>query len=274
MKNQAYIQPQMRSHLRLFFALISSLSLLAGCTNQKTIAAPTNAPPSAEEISAMSEVGDEGDEDATIEAAAQSDFANLSKPDALVAEANRELTAMKSSSYTHKTHVDEASGTFDFDCSGFLGYALAHADPTAWKSLKAATVRRPLAKHFTDFFRALPNANAPGWTRVAKVEELKAGDVIAWKKPADVTTKNTGHVLLVRDAPTKEDDEWRVPIFDSTHVRHGKNDSRTATNSDGLGTGTIILCVDPAGAPIAYRWAPVKADKTHETMIALGRLTQ
>jgi hypothetical protein len=260
--------------MRLFFVLISSFLLCAHCTHSQTSAAPANASASVDDANAAPEVGSEGDDDVPIEAAAaQSDFANLPKPDALVAEANRELAAMRSSSYTHKTHVDEASGTFDFDCSGFLGYALAHADPTAWKSLKAATVKRPLAKHFTDFFESLPNANAQGWTRVAKVEELRPGDVIAWKKPADVVTKNTGHVLLVRAAPTKQDDEWRVPIFDSTHVRHGKDDSRTATDSDGLGTGTIVLRVDSTGAPTAYRWAPVAKDKAHETTIALGRLT-
>jgi hypothetical protein len=260
--------------MRLFFVLISILPLCVYCTNQKAMVTPANASSAADENSSNAEVGSEGDDDAPIEASAQSDFSNLSKPGALVAEANRELTAMRSSSYTHKTHVDEASGTFDFDCSGFMGYALAHADPSAWKSLKAATVKRPLAKHFTDFFESLPNANAPGWSRVTKVEELKAGDIIAWKRPADVVTKNTGHVLLVRAAPTNENDEWLVPIFDSTHVRHGRDDSRTATDSDGLGTGSIVLRVDSTGAPIAYRWAPVKKDKPHETTIALARLTE
>jgi hypothetical protein len=179
---------------------------------------------------------------------------------------------MRSSSYTHKTHVDEASGTFDFDCSGFLGYALAHAAPENWKTLRAATKKRPLATHFTDFFESLSPTPSHGWMRVAKVEELRAGDIIAWRKPADVVSKNTGHVLLVRVAPTKENDEWRVPIFDSTHVRHGASDSRTPTKSDGLGTGIIVLRVDASGAPIAYRWAPAKNDRLHTTSIAFGRL--
>jgi hypothetical protein len=44
---------------------------------------------------------------------------------ALLAEVNRELSVMKSSAYSHRTHVDEASGLFDYDCSGLLNYGLA-----------------------------------------------------------------------------------------------------------------------------------------------------
>jgi len=32
---------------------------------------------------------------------------------------------MKTSNYSHKTQVDESIGQFQYDCSGFLNYALA-----------------------------------------------------------------------------------------------------------------------------------------------------
>jgi len=53
----------------------------------------------------------------------------------LLNEAERQLARMNSSDYTHTTHVDEENGTYDYDCSGFVGYALSRADPCAFSVL-------------------------------------------------------------------------------------------------------------------------------------------
>src|SRR5262249_13589691 len=82
---------------------------------------------------------------------------------ALLAEVDREIAAMKRSSYTHRTHVDEASGVFEYDCSGFVNYALARSVPSALVELRRATVHRPLAKHFVAFLNALPPAGNSRW---------------------------------------------------------------------------------------------------------------
>ena len=70
----------------------------------------------------------------------------------LLAEARRELAAARESHYAHHTSVDEARGSFDYDCSGFVGYALARATPQAFAAVTAATRARPLAKDFYAFF--------------------------------------------------------------------------------------------------------------------------
>ena len=189
-------------------------------------------------------------------------------------EAFRELTAMKSSTYSHTTTVDESTGQFDFDCSGFVGYDLSRSLPDALATLSAATTARPLAKDFEEFFAAIPAGGATGrWHRVVRAADLAPGDVVAWLKPADVASSNTGHVLVVRLPVTRNParaDEILVPITDSTSTPHGATDSRTATGATGLGTGTIGLLVDAAGAPIGYRWTGGVSTHDEYTTVSLG----
>ena len=218
-----------------------------------------------------SETGTEGDEP-DLPAAPPHTRPSARGAAAMAAEAARQIAAMKTSAYTHHTSIDEASGRFDYDCSGLVDYALVNIAPEAFAELRQATVKRPLAKHFVTFFAGNP---AGRWKRVVRVVDLVPGDILAWLKPADVTSKNTGHVMIVREAPrrdAKRADEIVVPIYDSTSIRHGSGDSRTATHGTGLGTGEVLLLVDARGAPLRYRWSRGSAAHEHVTTIAMGHL--
>jgi hypothetical protein len=187
----------------------------------------------------------------------------------LVAEASRVLATMTASTYSHKTHIEGT--TYDVDCSGFVDYLLARVDPAALDELRAATVKRPLAKHFVQFFEA-PHA-AARWQKVARVSELAPGDVLAWKKPAELTSSNTGHVMVVAAAPeARSGSVWTVPIFDSTAAPHGKSDARKSAHATGVGRGAVLVEADGSGAPVAYFWSDGKKSRRHATEIALGRL--
>jgi hypothetical protein len=192
----------------------------------------------------------------------------------LAEEAHRELTAMISSTYQHTTFVDESKGIFDYDCSGFVDYALARVLPDALTTLQTATEPRPLAKDFETFFAGVTTSSGR-WTSVARAIDLVPGDIVAWLKPLDVTSSNTGHVMIVRELPTKnpkDASEILVPITDSTETPHGPTDSRTATGATGLGTGTIGLLVDATGAPQQYHWTGAYSTKAETTSIALGHI--
>ena len=63
---------------------------------------------------------------------------------------------MRTTHYQHKTEVDEASGTFFYDCSGLLDYALGRVLPTAASALPTSTSARPLAGDS-------PATSWPGW---------------------------------------------------------------------------------------------------------------
>ena len=202
--------------------------------------------------------------------------ANVSPAAGLLAlEALRELSLMRASRYSHRTRVDEAEGTFDFDCSGLVGYALARAAPDALVALQRATVKRPLAKHFVSFLASLPAGGEGRWRRVARATDLAPGDLIAWLKPDDVSSKNTGHVMIVREAAPLSAPAAGVvfvAVIDSTSVRHGASDSRSRMHASGLGEGTIGLVLDAEGAPVGYQWSRGSRARTHATTIALGRL--
>jgi hypothetical protein len=193
---------------------------------------------------------------------------------ALLTEANRQLAAKTASTYSHHTHIDEARGSYDYDCSGFVGYALGRAAPDAFAELTTATVRRPLSKHIVSFVDGIPAVGHAGrWRRLMRAVDLVPGDIVAWLKPADSTSTNTGHVMIVRGAPTPEatrPERVAVPIIDSTAMRHGASDSRPVHGS-GLGTGTIVLVVDASGAPAHFHWTPGKA-REHTSAIALAHL--
>jgi hypothetical protein len=220
------------------------------------------------------EPGSEGDE--TALPAGRAHPTSDPSPRAFLAEIDRELGSLRTSTYSHRTSIDEASGAFHYDCSGFVGYALRGAAPSAFDELAAATVKRPLAKHFEAFFASLPSSGATHWTRVTKVSELQPGDVVAWLRVPGSSSKNTGHVVVVHGPVTSEAGppagSYLVPIADSTALRHGRTDSRSASKATGLGTGTLVLVADESGAPVAYRWSTGTRSRELATTFAMGRL--
>ncbi|MBI2395149.1 MAG: hypothetical protein HYV09_36600 [Deltaproteobacteria bacterium] len=193
----------------------------------------------------------------------------------LVGEAARQLSAMKVTSYQHPTEVDEATGTFRYDCSGFLGYALKRVLPDHLVAVRTFSgVTRPLAKHFQTFFAALPvDGTKSGWTGVARAGDLEPGDVIAWLKPPEQVSTNTGHVMIVRAKATpnpKRADEVLVLVIDASASPHGATDTR-APSGGGLGSGPVGLIVDGGGAPIRYRWTGGVSATEWTTAISLAR---
>jgi hypothetical protein len=212
--------------------------------------------------------------------------AAIAKPKSpLLDEATRELRAVHETSYTHTTNVDEESGVFDFDCSGFVSYALRLRAPEALEAIPVGSKGRVRAEDFVAYFRSLGDpaaASSSPWSRVDRASALRPGDVIAWVRAEDAETKSTGHVAIVAAPPTciaqsepiaavGGAQEWLVRVIDSTESPHA-DDARAGDHASGLGEGTIGLVVDATGAPIGYRWKGGVSAKAHATTIALARL--
>jgi hypothetical protein len=216
------------------------------------------------------EMGQEGEDGAL---AVRGSGAACTGSAALLAEVDRIVNRARASTYSHTTRVDEAAARYDLDCSGLVDYALARVCPDVFATLRAASTQRPLAKHFVAFLGGLQPGETRGrWRRVEKAAALSPGDVVAWLKPSDVTSKNTGHVMVVRAPVSANRGEVTVPIIDSTSVRHGTDDTRSAAKTTGVGAGTIHLLVDEAGAASGYRWSNGKKARNHATTVALGRV--
>lgn len=192
----------------------------------------------------------------------------------LLVEAERELSAMRSSSYQHTTEVQEANGVFRYDCSGFLDYALGRVLPNAFAVLPRSG-SRPLAQDFHDHLKLQSTqvTGPGGWVRVERPEFLMGGDLVAWLVPPDSDSNNTGHVMVVETIPLRNperNDEWLVKVIDSTSNPHAQ-DSRS-NGVTGLGRGTIGLIVDGTGLPVKIRWRGGISTPDTATQIAMGRI--
>jgi hypothetical protein len=180
-----------------------------------------------------------------------------------------------SSSYSHVTRVDTKSGLYDFDCSGMAAWVLQRGAPGAYQAVLARSATgRPVAR---DFYRAIaaisPSRPSWAWQRVARLEDARPGDVIAWLKPEGRRSDATGHVGFVLAAPTPStriDGAFLFRFADASRYQHD-DDSRTATGRDGFGNGTILLSALQDGSPAAFGWFGDRSAWLAETRIAIGR---
>lgn len=201
--------------------------------------------------------------------------ASSPRAERLLLEGNRELRASRTGHYDHHVSVDEVEGRFDYDCSGFLDYALGRVDPEALRCLPitSKSKKRPLAQDFFTFFDEITGDGKGPWKSVRHARNLKPGDIVAWLKAPDKDSHNTGHVMLVRKHAFENPElpnEILVPIIDSTMSAHAE-DSRPKGKT-GLGSGVIGIMVDRNGRAVSYRWKGGQSKQAVETRIAFGRL--
>lgn len=250
-----------------------ALAVASGCHHEQGDAASSSATAS-DDAPAPPVAGEEGDDPPQGPLGTPPPAGSAQS--ALLAEVDRQLGAVKSSTYLHHAHVDEASGAFDYDCSGFLDYALARVVPDALAAVQATTPRRPRSKDYVAFLAKIPPGEARGrWERVGLVKDLVPGDVIVWLKPADSPSTNTGHTMIVHGPPSPDPEHagaFVVPIVDSTEHPHVPGDARAPDHRTGLGRGEIVLLTDGAGAAVGYRWSRGRKSREKATTIALGRL--
>jgi cell wall-associated NlpC family hydrolase len=183
---------------------------------------------------------------------------------------------LRVASYRHDTRVDERSGRYEFDCSGLIAWVLSRSAPQAHRAtVQRASGSRPLAADYArHFLRLRPEQRSGPWTRVARVQDARPGDVLAWIKPRIVRSNNTGHVVFVVGAPRRSarfQNAWLVPVADSSRYRH-QDDTREGTDRTGLGRGTIMITEDPStGAPRGFGWFGDLSPFVFETSIAIAR---
>jgi hypothetical protein len=173
----------------------------------------------------------------------------------VLAEAERILTGVKHSVYSHKTAVDEKAASYEMDCSGLVRYVLRQVSPQHLAAIAAETARRnPRAVEFYIFFTAcgMSETEQGGWRAVERIADARPGDIIAWRRGHFLPGESTGHVVILASAPEAETDgTYRAVIIDSTTAPHA-DDTRPAGTS-GVGRGTVWFEVDHRGRPTACR---------------------
>ena len=197
------------------------------------------------------------------------------------AEARRVLAQVKTTTYAHKSHVDEEQGLYELDCSGLVDLILKKVSPKLLAEVETRRGhKRQLAEDYVQTFQESPEKpKSGGWQRIEHLSDARPGDILAWKNPAHKTGEhtNTGHVMVIDESPVEEPSTvaasdgskiFRVRVIDSTASPHA--DDTRAEGQSGVGRGTLWLIVDAAGKPIGYRWKSPRGT-LHEAPVAIGR---
>ncbi len=190
-------------------------------------------------------------------------------------ESRRILANARDTAYEHRTTVDEVAGQYHLDCSGFASLLLRSLAPRALAVVESADHPfHPRAFAFHEVFAAAPT-NRPdatnGWLRVVRVQDLRPGDFVAWRKVAWERGETTGHVVIVDARPVRETNgSWRVAVIDSTTRPHA--DDTRPPGTGGIGRGTIWFTVDAAGRPNGIRSLSREDPPKTNMPIAAGRL--
>lgn len=176
--------------------------------------------------------------------------------------------------YSHATKVRRKQGIYHFDCSGMINWMLERVAPTALASVGR---ERPVASSYVRVIEKAPTDRARrGWQRIAQIDDVRPGDLFAWRRPASWPKGgNTGHVgiVLARPEPVPHlVDAYVVRILDSTRWAH-QYDSRDEGET-GFGTGTILVMTDGAGKAIGYGWHGSASRSWNETDVVFGRVSK
>jgi len=196
---------------------------------------------------------------------------------AILERLKRIFETLRESKYSHTTLVDEQAGRYEFDCSGLVAWVLRRTAPGAHSVVVSRSKRgRPLARdYYWEIAHTREGKRTPrGWSRVSRVAEASAGDVIAWLKPELVRSNNTGHVAFLLETPRAIPDipgGYLVRIADASQYRH-ENDDRSDSGRTGFGSGVILVVADPeSDAPIAYGWVGRYSSWILPASMAIGR---
>ncbi len=177
--------------------------------------------------------------------------------------------------YQHHRVVRERDGTYYWDCSLMAYWVLERAAPRSVRHL--ATTQRPLAEHFVRAIERAPeDRSLRGWQRIAHIEDVRPGDVFAWRRPRGFPSRNTGHVGFVVGAPRPVPgipNAYAIRVADATRSAH-QNDTRPWPGDGGFGIGTLVFLTDGRGRGTHYGWAGTYSGGYVVTPILFGRVSR
>lgn len=181
-------------------------------------------------------------------------------------------STMTETRYQHHRSVRARRGQYFFDCSGMVQWVLEREARRSRLELDEG--ERPLA---IDFVRRIARAPTDrfrgGWRRVARIADVRPGDVFAWERPPDFNSRNTGHVGFVIRPPEQVGDTpvWAFRVADASRYTH-QDDTRPWPGPGGFGHGTIAFIADEVGQPIGYAWRGLESYGYRETRVVFGRV--
>jgi len=190
----------------------------------------------------------------------------------LAADAQEILQSVKSTVYTHDTHVDVAAGTYDMDCSAYVGYVLQGRAPAHYDAIhNGGGAHGPLAIDFYNHLDALPPGGAEGWLPIAPLAEARRGDIVAWRRDTITEGDDTGHVFFVVEDPVIFDDGVvSVRVYDSSDVLHYDDTRGQGGDSPATGLGSGKIHFRYVDSRVEFKFGP--GDGYHDAPVTIGRI--
>ena len=203
----------------------------------------------------------------------------MTLPEQIAALAESIVNTLTHTHYQHHDNIDPATGVYDCDCNGFVGFVLPAVAPQHFKLIPKETNQpRPRAFKYFNFFASLIPESTGSWRRIDLLTDARRGDIMAWRFPTIEADENTGHVVIVAETPSLDPsghffvmrvyDSANEPHFEDTREPDGQP---SPTGKTGVGSGFINVKVDGAGRPIAYLFAPPATAEYSYRPIAIGR---
>jgi hypothetical protein len=203
--------------------------------------------------------------------------------DRVAAEGKRIVDKVRYTDYRHRMEVDEFTGTYIMDCSGFVSYVLKRVAPLHFaKILEEVDEPRLRALEFYEYFSALKLKSDGRWRPIHGVLDIQRGDIIAWHPGSIEPHEDTGHVLIVAQTPvpvwrksthrsddleTVFPDIYHVSVYDSSNIPHNHDTRQDGVT--GVGMGEITFRADSNGRPTAFQFNV--RDSFYGYPIAIGR---
>ncbi len=184
----------------------------------------------------------------------------------LLAAIDHAWQTMRSTQYSHRTHVDCQAGDYRFDCVLMVGYFLKRATPQANAEMRTRLKIRPgyvpSPRSLTRYFESLPPGGDSNWHRVVDINDVRPGDVVVIPPAVE---GRPGHAVVIASQPTPLPNHgYAVLIYDSTAAPHGRSDTRRTDprnqplpsgKPSGLGRGYMEITVTDDQLVDRIRWS-------------------
>src|SRR5271155_5288789 len=127
----------------------------------------------------------------------------MTLPEQIAALAESIVNTLTHTYYQRIDNIDPATGVYDCDCNGFVGFVLPAVAPQHFKLIPQETTQtRPRAFEYFDFFASLTPESTGGWLRIDLLMDARRGDIMAWRFPTIEADEKTGHGVIVAEPPT------------------------------------------------------------------------
>lgn len=209
---------------------------------------------------------------------------------ALLGETNRIFSNIKETYYRNYTRVNEPTGIYIMDCSGFMTYMLRYTLKNHFNiidSEKTFGVERPAAADYAIFFNRQETTltSTTGWMKIPDFTKAKPGDIVAYEYYDK--SNNSGHAIILQEKPWKSSITYVIDtetcyqyitrIMDTSSI-HKYKDSRLfygtpfspTDEKKGIGTGYMYFLINDSGQIKGHRYL-YDATVHEEKLYSVGR---